>query len=198
MNRIAPPSIKVRPNHSLAKFIRERLLSPNEWDEFDQVAQASKPQCKTALIDGLPDQEWESPSEAYLRRRELEGLLLKQFKNEIGSGRWAVTAIPKRHYSRERIALELIENSKDVASSENRIDSFLSVEITEFSAADRYLAIKWFIEQVCAVVEPKRGVTKVEIQNLADRLLDFDVRDDSFKVAWADAKIPEGFRRPGR
>tara|TARA_B100000678_G_scaffold196749_1_gene165086 strand:+ start:4067 stop:4669 length:603 start_codon:yes stop_codon:yes gene_type:complete len=198
MTRIAPPGLKVRPNHSLERFARDNLLSREEWEELDEVAHAAKPKSETILEDGTPRQIWEEPSPAYLRRKELEAALLEQFRVDMASGRWAVTAIPKGGHSRQSIALELIENAKDISFAQSRIRDYFHVEITESSGPDRYLTLKWFIEQVCAVIEPKRGVGKVEIQNLADKLLDFEVRDDIFKSSWTDAKIPDGFRKPGR
>lgn len=198
MSSIAPPEFKVRPNHSLERFARENLLSPEQWAELDDVADAAKPTSKTILKDGLPCQIWEEASPDYLRRQKLEAALLKQFQIEMASGRWAVTAIPRGAQDRQPIALELIENAKDISFAQSRIGQLTHVKITESSGPDRYLALKWFIEQICAAIEPKRGVGKTEIQDLATRLLGFEVREDIFKAAWADAKIPEGFRKPGR
>lgn len=198
MDRIAFRGRKVRPNYSLLKFARECLLSKAQWEELDKIGDPAKPSDKTILVDGYPRQIWEKPSPAYRRKGELEAALVEQFREEIASGRWAVTAIPAGAHTRETIAIELIEHAKDISFIHSRIGRFNRVEIVESPSSDRYLVIKWFIEQVCETIRPKQGIGKAEILDLADKLLDFDVREDIFKAAWADARIPEGFRKPGR
>ena len=198
MERITPPGLEVRPDRSLRRFARETLLTPVLWEELDSLVDATGPSSTTILKDGLPQQIHEAPSADWLRKRELEEALLEEFRTQIGTGRWGVRAMPRGKSDRETIAIELVEGTAKVDFERNRIGPFSLVEITDSPATDRYLSTKWFIEQVCSVVPPKQGVKKPQIQDLADRLLPFDVRDDIFKAAWADAKIPEGFRKSGR
>lgn len=198
MEHVAHSGISVRPNNTLDHFARENLLSASDWAEFDRVKSAKKPNVKTTLVDGMPRQERDTPSPDYLRRLKLEELLRQQFREELQSGRWSITAIPPGAFSRQKIASELIENAKTISFANNTVGRFIRVEISECSGADRYSTLKWFIEQVCQVVPPKRGVRKEQVQDLAERLLDFDVRDDLFKSAWTDANIPVDFRKPGR
>lgn len=198
MKRIAPSGISVRPDITLNRFAREYLLSPSDWAELDRVKNAAKPASKTILNDGIPQVVTEPPSADYLRKVSLQELLRQKFSLEIGSGRWDITAIPAGEHNRQRIAPELVKNAKCISFEGNTVGRYSNVQVTESSAADRYLTLKWFIEQVCQVVPPKRGVGKEQLQDLAERLLEFDVRDDLFKSAWTDAAIPTDFRKPGR
>ncbi|MEO0464603.1 MAG: hypothetical protein AAF127_15860 [Pseudomonadota bacterium] len=165
---------------------------------MDSLSEVTGPSSNTILKDGIPYQIHEVAPADWLLKRELEEALLDEFRTQIGTGRWGVRAMPRGKSDRETIAVELVEDAAKIDFEDNKIGPFSLVEITETPATDRYLIIKWFIEQVCSVVPPKQGVKKHQIPDLADRLLPFDVRDDIFKAAWADAKIPEGFRKSGR
>ncbi|WP_133366484.1 hypothetical protein [Qipengyuania sediminis] len=189
--------VAVRPDYSLAQFAKTHLAQGCEWEEFLRIQSASPPQTLHRWERGELVHYLEPASAEYSRRCVLHEELVERFHSALRSGLWIVKAISSGNSDRASVATDLVLTATEIDFFSNRIGSFRLVQILPLPGEDRYLTLKWFIEQVCAVVPPKRGVGRKEVLELAERLLQFEIRDDLFKAAWADANKPEGFGRPG-
>jgi hypothetical protein len=194
----------VSPNYSLRKFAETHLAEPGEWDEFLRVKDAAKPVSRPvwAPDEATPGQQYlshveEEPSPDFLLRSRLEQAFVERFRAELLSGKWSVKGIARGASNRAEIAPDLAAQMNSVSFLDDRLGGFTFVEIEPSSLETRYLRLKWMIEQICDVVPAKQRFGKEQVEALADRLLPFDVRNDVFKAAWAEAKIPAEYRKPG-
>lgn len=155
------------------------------------------PQTQTRLIDGNPVSHTDEPSADFLLHTRLHIEFVQRFKDQLHSGQWVVMAMRHGGIDRERIANNIALMGPEVSFLGNSCGAFFLVEIHPIPGKDCYLKMKWFIEQVCEVIPPKMGMGRSEVQDLAHRLLAFEVRDDLFKASWAEAKKPAGWAKPG-
>lgn len=188
----------VRPNYSLREFVRIQIASDEEWAEFLRVQGAAPPRGQTTLEGGRPIVTPGAPSPEFTRCQTLEKHFRERLRQHLLSGSWQVRAIARGQSDRQTVAPDLLARATQISFLEDRIGTFTFVEIAPLGSEDRYLRIKWFIEQFCAVVPPKHGITKAHVQDLAERLLPFQVTDDLFKPAWREADIAPAFRKPGK
>lgn len=187
----------VRPNYSLQQFAKMQLAEEGEWEQFLRVQNASPPKTNPEWRDGDLWHVPETPSDDFLLHKRLQTAFVERFRDEMRSGTWSVRAVSRGKADRESLASELAAAARDISFINGKIDSFTLVEIEPLSKEDRYLKLKWFIEQVCAVVPAKQGVSKAKVQELAERLLTFHVRDDLFKAAWEEAQKAPLWSKPG-
>lgn len=191
-------STDIQPNFSLREFARVHLTEDSEWAEYEAVVDAPAPKHIAKFEDGMPFTRLEVASPQYLRRVELHDRILERLRKELSSGDWKIRALPPYRLQMEEIAPAALVRAGEVSFIKSRIGELAEVQVIPVAAEDRYTKLKWFIEQVCSVVPPKSGLTKPRIEELAERLFDFDVRGDVFKAAWDGANIPRGYRQPGR
>lgn len=187
----------VRPNYSLAQFAKTHLARDDEWEEFLRVHDACPPQVRQRWERGESIHFQEPASTEYSRRCELQEQFAERFRCALRSGLWIVKAIPQGTFDRTNVSIDLVLRATNIAFASDQIGHLRLVQILPLPGEDRYLTLKWFIEHICAVVPPKKGVGRKEVAELAERLLQMEVRDDLFKAAWADANKPDGFGRPG-
>jgi hypothetical protein len=194
----------VSPNYSLRKFAETHLAEPGEWDEFLRVKDAAEPVSRPVWTQSktMPDQEdlthiKEDPSPDFLLRSRLHQAFVERLRTELLSGNWSVKGIARGASNRAEIAPDLAAQMSSVSFLDDRMGSFTFVEIEPSGLETRFLRLKWMIEQICDVVPAKKRFGKDEVEDIVDRLLPFDVRNDVFKAAWAEAKIPTEYRKPG-
>lgn len=187
----------VGPDYSLKEFARTQLASTEEWEDFCRVHDAPLPETRTRLVDGVPTPETDQPSPDFVLRLRLSTELIRRLKECLTSGEWVVRAMRQGQSDRERVAIDLLLQSPRVSFMDDRIGPFFLVQLIPAPGEDRFDSIKWFIEQICQVVPPKMGMGRPQVQDLAERLLKFDVRDDIFKAAWSAADKPAGWSKPG-
>ncbi|WP_057884252.1 hypothetical protein [Tsuneonella troitsensis] len=182
---------------SLRSFAERYLAEGEEWTEYLRVQVAGPPKSRTTLDEGFPVTTVDEPSPEYSLKLHLHDLLVSRFKAELQSGEWEILALSQRSTDRSRVDLEFAAGIRDVSFLDNRLGGLTLVQIRPNSSDDRYLATKDFIETVCAIIPAKKGVTKRHIQDLADKLLPFSVRDDHFKIAWDNASKSSAWMKPG-
>ncbi|MXO58490.1 hypothetical protein GRI89_02870 [Altererythrobacter salegens] len=174
------------------------MAKNGEWAEYEKVIHAPAPRSVKQWDPFPPRTVTEAPSKEYLRRIALHEEFVSRLRDALSSAEWRVRALPRHKLQFEEIAPAALLKSGVISFVRSQVGKLEEVEIIPSTAEERLTKLIWFIEQVCSVVPPKSGMTKPMIQDLAERLFEFHVGDDVFKVAWVEAKIPTGYKTGGR
>ncbi len=187
--------------YTFSEFLRERVATPEEWQEWESVRDApppvttTRPAPPTSARILLHDTEPASP--AFLRKQELNNQFREGLRAELLTGEWEVSGRTGAPVTRQKLENVDIERAV-IDFIAGQVGPLGDLRVRRGAAESNVEVIKRFIELVCRVVaQPRKKITKRVIDDLAQALRAENYSIPAFQAAWEEAAIHPDWRKPG-